>query len=80
MGNLLLPTNANESNQVSLNFTELDGGVLQSMLQVVAKVPGDYLYSCEAELRIEGDDPVAAFSTTAVHIQGMVKWTLAYKI
>ena len=28
------------------------------------------MYSCEAELIVEGDDPVAAFSTTSVHVQG----------
>ena len=70
MGDVLLPTTANGSNEVSIVFKELHGGVVHSILDVVAKVPGDYMYSCEAELIVEGDDPVAAFSTTSVHVQG----------
>ena len=47
MGDVLLPTTANGSNEVSIVFKELHGGVVHSILDVVAKVPGDYMYSCE---------------------------------
>ena len=66
----ILPHDNETHNVTSITFNEVEHGVVYTELYVEAKLPGNFAYSCEAGLIVDGDDPVSDYSTTSVHIQG----------
>ena len=60
----------NGSDGVMITNTELPLGRQHSKLSVAATVAGNFVYVCNVELLIEGDDPIFDYDNTSVHIQG----------
>lgn len=48
----------------------LGPGVWTSQLKVMARQQGEYVYTCEVKLLIDGDEPVLSFNTTKVEVHG----------
>ena len=60
----------NGSDGVMITHESLSHGVYHSLLSVEATLAGDFVYMCEAQLQIEGDNPVFDYDNTTVHVQG----------